>query len=97
MKNPVILKSYKDGIAVYLNDELPFEELLSCVEEKFRDSARFFGDMRVAVSFEGRDLRDDEENALVDALTCCSRLNVICLSLIHIFCFYTVNDKYDKM
>ena len=79
MKNPVILKSYKDGIAVYLNDELPFEELLLHVEEKFRDSARFFGDMRVAVSFEGRDLSGEEENALVDAVTCCSRLNVICV------------------
>ena len=79
MKNPVILKSYKDGIAVYLNDELPFEELLLHVEEKFRDSARFFGDMRVAVSFEGRDLSGEEENALVDAVTRCSRLNVICV------------------
>lgn len=79
MKNPVILKSYKDGIAVYLNDELPFEELLLHVEEKFRDSARFFGDMRVAVSFEGRDLSGEEENALIDAVTRCSRLNVICV------------------
>ena len=54
MKNTVILKSYKDGIAIYLDDTLEFEQLCLDLAQKFRDSARFFGDMQVAVSFEGR-------------------------------------------
>lgn len=65
MKNTVILKSYKDGIAIYLDDTLEFEQLCLDLAQKFRDSARFFGDMQVAVSFEGRTLTQEEENILV--------------------------------
>lgn len=79
MKSSVIIKSYKDGIAVYLDEELEFTQLLSDVGDKFRDSARFFGDMRVAVSFEGRSLSPLEENRLVDAISCNSRLHVVCV------------------
>ena len=69
MKNTVILKSYKDGIAIYLDDTLEFEQLCLDLAQKFRDSARFFGDMQVAVSFEGRTLTQEEENILVDTIT----------------------------
>ncbi|MDO4292010.1 MAG: septum site-determining protein MinC [Eubacteriales bacterium] len=79
MKNTVILKSYKDGIAVYLDEEIGFLQLARDVGEKFKDSAKFFGDMRVAVSFEGRSLTDAQENALVDAITQNSRLHVVCV------------------
>ncbi len=47
--------------------------------QKFRDSARFFGDMQVAVSFEGRTLTQEEENILVDTITSSSRLQVLCV------------------
>ena len=73
MKNTVILKSYKDGIAIYLDDTLEFEQLCLDLAQKFRDSARFFGDMQVAVSFEGRTLTQEEENILVDTITSSSR------------------------
>ncbi|MBQ7840243.1 MAG: septum site-determining protein MinC [Lachnospiraceae bacterium] len=79
MKNSVIIKSYKDGIAVYLDNEMEFEQLLADVGDKFRDNARFFGDMRVAVSFEGRILSSREENLLVDAISCNSQLHVACI------------------
>lgn len=79
MNSSVIIKSYKGGIAVYLDDSLEFEQLLLDVGEKFRDSARFFGDMRVAVSFEGRALSQAEENRLVDAITCNSDLHIVCV------------------
>lgn len=79
MKNSVIIKSYKGGIAVYLDETLDFEQLVSEVGGKFRESARFFGDTKVAVSFEGRTLSDEEENRLVDAITGNSSLHVICV------------------
>ena len=79
MKNTVILKSYKDGIAIYLDDTLEFEQLCLDLAQKFRDSARFFGDMQVAVSFEGRTLTQEEENILVDTITSSSRLQVLCV------------------
>lgn len=79
MKNTVILKSYKDGITIYLDDTLEFEQLCLDLAQKFRDSARFFGDMQVAVSFEGRTLTQEEENILVDTITSSSRLQVLCV------------------
>ncbi len=80
MKNAVIIKSYKDGLAVYLDREAAFDSLLADVKEKFRDSAGFFGDMKVAVSFEGRSLTQEEENLLVDAICANSCLHVVCVA-----------------
>lgn len=79
MSNSVIIKSYKGGLAVYLDETLDFERLCLEVGEKFRDGARFFGDMRVALSFEGRKLSTEEENRLVDAISCNSKLHVVCV------------------
>lgn len=79
IKNSVIIKSYKNGLAVYLDAEMEFQKLYEQVSEKFKDSARFFGDMRVAVSFEGRSLTAREENLLVDAICRNSSLNVVCV------------------
>lgn len=79
MSNPVVIKSYKGGIAVYLDECLAFEQLLIEVSEKFRDGARFFGEARVAVSFEGRTLSGEEENALVDAISSNTGLHIICV------------------
>lgn len=78
-KNAVIIKSYKNGLAVYLDGDMEFKDLYEQVSEKFKDSARFFGDMRVAVSFEGRELSAREENLLVDAICRNSSLDVVCV------------------
>ena len=79
MKNPVIIKSYKNGISVYLDEEMDFDQILEAAGEKFRESAKFFGDTKVAVSFEGRALTAREENLLVDAISQNSQLHVICV------------------
>lgn len=79
MNNSVIIKSYKGGIAVYLDAEMEFEQLAGEVAAKFRDNARFFGDMRVAVSFEGRELTSLEEKKLVDAISGNSDLHIVCV------------------
>ena len=79
MKNSVIIKSYKEGLAVYLDSEMEFSSLLAAVGEKFKDHSRFFGDMKVAVSFEGRELSSREENLLVDAICCNSKLHIACV------------------
>lgn len=79
MKDIVIIKSYKNGISVYLDPEAEFGDLVAALGEKFRESEKFFGDMRVAVSFEGRTLTEQEENRLVGAIGQNSRLHIICV------------------
>ena len=70
MKSPVIIKGNKYGFQIVLNPDLSFEDLLQEVTLKFRESNGFFDRNRpMAVSFDGRDLTEEEQNALVDAIT----------------------------
>lgn len=79
MGNPVIIKSNRYGMTVRLNGDLPFPDLLEAVAAKFRDSANFFRDASMAVTFQGRALTNDQENRLVDAIMANSRIHIICI------------------
>ena len=70
MKSSVIIKGNKYGFQIVLNPTLPFEELLHEVAVKFKESTGFFDFSRpIAVSFEGRNLTQGEQNLLVDTIT----------------------------
>lgn len=79
MNSPVIIKSNKYGIVVRLSDTLPFADLLDAVAEKFRESAHFFQDARMAVTFQGRTLTKDQENRLVDTIVMNSQIHIVCI------------------
>lgn len=79
MKNAVIIKSFQNGISVYLNEEIPFEELLSEVAFKFRESSHFFKDAKMAVSLEGRHLSEEEERSILNVICENSDLHIVCL------------------
>ena len=77
MKSPVIIKGNKYGFQIVLNPDLSFEELLQEVSVKFRESSGFFDRHRpMAIRFDGRDLTEEEQNALVDAITTNSDLRI---------------------
>ena len=61
MKNAVIVKSFRNGLTLYLDSDLDFGQLLEEVAGKFNESKEFFSDASVAVSFEGRELSFEEE------------------------------------
>ena len=79
MSSPVIIKSFQNGIAVILDASIPFQTLLEEVGMKFRESATFFKDAKMAVSFEGRSLSAEEEKQLVAEITSNCSLRIICL------------------
>ena len=79
MKNAVIIKSFQNGISVYLNEEIPFPELLEEVIFKFRESRNFFKNAKMAISLEGRSLSDEEERIILNAICDNSDLHVVCL------------------
>ena len=79
MNSPVIIKSFHNGIAVLLDNEMAFPELLKEVGIKFKESAAFFKDAKMAISFEGRSLTTEEEKLLIREITSACRLNIICL------------------
>lgn len=46
MKNSVVIKSFPSGIVLHLDPDLPFDQLLADVGEKFRESSSFFKDAK---------------------------------------------------
>ncbi len=70
MKNSVILKSFPNGILVILDGTISFQELLA---------DGFFKDASVAISIEGRELTEEQEREILDAITQNSRLKILCL------------------
>lgn len=79
MKNSVIIKSFQSGIVLHLDPEIPFDELLIDVEDKFRESSSFFKDAKMALSIKGRSLNEQEEKQILDAISANSNLRIICL------------------
>lgn len=79
MKNSVIIKSFPNGIVLHLDAELPFEELLSEIAMKFRESSSFFQDAKMALSIKGRVLTEMEESRILDAISENCKLHILCL------------------
>lgn len=79
MKDAVIIKAHKSGIVVVLDPKQEFEQLKKQVTEKFREAEKFFGDAKMAVRFEGRQLTEEEQMALVDCITRNSRVKILCI------------------
>ncbi len=61
MKSRVVIKSSKAGMSVFLDPDCTFEELLSDIAVKFRESAKFWGSVQIALILEGRELTAKEE------------------------------------
>lgn len=78
-QSAVILKSNPYGLVLNLNSDLPFEELRKAVGEKFRESAGFFKNAKLALTFRGRALTKEEENQLVEEVVENSRIQVVCI------------------
>jgi len=78
-KEIVKIKSFPNGINVMLDADVPFEELYIAYAEKFRDSSKFFGNAKRVISFEGRELSELEERALLEAISEYTDLNILCV------------------
>ncbi len=79
MPRPVILKSNKYGINLIMDRDMDFEELLACIKERFQESENFFRNAKMAISFEGRRLTQEEEFRIVDTITSNTSVNIICI------------------
>lgn len=79
MKDPVLIKSNRYGITIYFDPDLPFEELLFAVVDKFSASAAFFDHAKMAVQFEGRTFTKEEEQKMASAIEGAARIGILCL------------------
>jgi len=79
LDNSVIIKGSKSGITVFLDNEMPFEELLESVSDKFKNASKFFNNANMAISFDGRLLSAEEEKRILDVISDVSELNIVCV------------------
>lgn len=78
-QSSVIIKSNKYGLIVILDDKIPFEELLLDIADKFRESANFFKNTKMALSFRGRILTKLQEKDVVEAIVNNSGIHILCI------------------
>ncbi len=79
VKNTVVIKANKYGLQVNLDSDIPFPELLDNVKDKFKETAKFWGDAQMVLTLDGRKLSGSEELKLVNAITENSGVQVVCL------------------
>lgn len=79
MKNSVIIKSFQNGIVLHLDPAISFEELLADIVVKFKESSSFFKDAKMALSLKGRNLTEEEEKQIADAVCENSDIRLMCL------------------
>lgn len=79
VNNSVIIKGNKYGIAVVLNSDASFEDLKSLIAEKFKDSSKFFENAKMAISFEGRLLSNEEQKEILDIISENTDMQIVCV------------------
>ena len=75
----VIIKCNKYGLIVILDKDLPFEELLKDIEDKFKESAKFFKNAKMAMTIRGRVLSQSEEKQVVETIVNSCGLHILCV------------------
>lgn len=79
MSQAVIIKSSKCGINLVLDAGLPFQELLDEILSRFKESEKFFANASFAISFEGRDLTDEEKYQIIDTIMAETSIKILCI------------------
>jgi septum site-determining protein MinC len=79
VNNSVMIKGNKYGIIVVLSPDVPFDELKQLVEEKFKESSKFFENAQMAISFEGRKLSNEEQKEILDIIGQNTDMHIVCV------------------
>lgn len=79
MKEIVRLKGYPNGIQIVIDENASFEDILSEISEKFKDSEKFFGKAKKSISFEGRKNTPEEESQILDEIQKSCSLSIVCV------------------
>lgn len=66
-------------MTVILDPDCGFEELIAELAAKFRENARFWGNIQMALMLEGRELTSKEEFQIVNTITENSGVEILCL------------------
>lgn len=79
MDRLVTIRSNRYGLDIELDKKTDFEVLFDILSEKFKESARFFKDAKMALSFSGRVLTRTEEERILDVINRYTQIDVLCV------------------
>ncbi len=79
MNSSVIIKGNKYGIVVVMDPNASIDEIKSELVKKISDSAKFFNNASIAISFNGKEISAAEEKELIDLITENSTMNIVCV------------------
>ena len=79
MSQSVVIKANNFGIIVVLDPAPDFQTIKQMVADKFKESAKFLGEATMALSFDGRELSEEEQRELLDIIVTNSNLKIACL------------------
>lgn len=79
MNHAVVIKGTTYGFSVFIDEQADFAVITEELREKFKESAKFFGNAKMAISFEGKKLTDEQQRQLLDVIAENSEVNIVCV------------------
>ena len=79
MNHAVVIKGTTYGFSVYIDEQADFATICDEVRNKFRESAKFFGNAKMAISFDGKKLSDAQQRELLDIIAENSEVHIVCV------------------
>lgn len=73
------IKSFPNGLCVYLNESDSFEDIKTLIERKFVENRNFFGNKKLCISFSGKKLTEKEEQSLCDIIAAVTDIDIVCI------------------
>ncbi|MDD6381055.1 MAG: septum site-determining protein MinC [Lachnospiraceae bacterium] len=80
MTEDVIIKGYPHGIRLVMNPDIPIEQLLTSVCVKFASSKGFWGEASMSLTIEGRNLSNEELEAVIQSIERNSHIRISLVS-----------------
>ncbi len=88
MDNVVTIKASSNGITVVLDGSKTFTEIKEAVAAKFKASASFLGDAKMAITFSGAEMNDEQKKELLKTISDNCSLDVTA--------FYETKEEMNK-
>lgn len=79
MSTPVVIKGNKYGVNVHLDSAASYDEIKADTALRFKEAEKLLGDAKVAISFDGRPVTDEQQRELIDIIQANCNLHIICI------------------
>ena len=72
MISPVMMKGNKAGIRLIISPDATISQVVTCLSDKLQTTGRYYANIKpITVTFEGKDLTEDEKQQIPYGCTCC--------------------------